>query len=418
MTYIIFIIFTIIIIYKLNLYDKKYYNFSDIYHNCIKIIKNKCYKNNIIFNIYNYGYEYYNRLLNASDCELCQTIIYNSHVVKCKNKNTKTHRSYIPYKYKCNYESNELYGTDVIQKWIYKKQHPQNCKSVKFLIIPYFKSGFGSIIHVIGTYLSLALNSNRIAIISHTAVAKYFIPLSNCFIESDYNHINISNNVYSNDKYVMPKNTYRFSIPIFVLQFLNNSPISHLYYLHYWRNQAAKYIYHLRENIKKIVNQNIKRYIKYNKNKIKNYPCINVWIRHGNKYKEMKLIDTEKYFTAIDLFKRLYRKRFNIYLSTDDRYAINKIIRSKYNVYYLNYTRYNDNISNWKNNHIYNIISDIELSLKCIAFIGTRGSNINRLIDELISTSKFNSNFPYFEIGRISKTNISNTYVEIPEFWR
>lgn len=131
----------------------------------------------------------------------------------------------------------------------------------------------------------------------------------------------------------------------------------------------------------------------------------------------MELIDTTEYFHAIKLLKRLIGNRFSIYLSTDDRYVINELIKTDYIVFYLNYSRYNDNNSNWKENRIHNVISDIELSLKCFAFIGTRNSNINRLIDELRSTSKENSNIPYFEVGKINKINESNEYIEIPEYW-
>lgn len=63
-----------------------------------------------------------------------------------------------------------------------------------------------------------------------------------------------------------------------------------------------------------------------------------------------------------------------------------------------------------------NILSDIELALKCIAFIGARHSNINRLIEELRSTSKLNRNIPYFEMGKVDLTNSSSNNLEIPGY--
>lgn len=130
----------------------------------------------------------------------------------------------------------------------------------------------------------------------------------------------------------------------------------------------------------------------------------------------MKLIDTEKYFIAIDLFKRISNAEFAIYLSTDDRNAINTFLKSKYKVFYLNYSRVNDGNNHWKKNHMYNILSDIELSLKCISSIGTRHSNINRLIDEIRSTSTMYRNIPFFEVGIIQHTNSSFNNLEVPEY--
>lgn len=86
MIYILFII-SFYFIYYIYYHNKNNFDFSYIYKKCKRVIKKeKCTANDIIFNTYYYGYEFYDRLLNSSDCQICQTILYNSHAVQCKKK--------------------------------------------------------------------------------------------------------------------------------------------------------------------------------------------------------------------------------------------------------------------------------------------------------------------------------------------
>lgn len=443
LTYILLnVILLIVLLFNNNLLLKSTANrnnFNYIYRRCKKIInKDKCEINNCVFNNYRYGYEFYTKILNMSDCQLCQTVLLISHYIKCKNKKIITHRSYVTEKHTYSYNSNKLYGTDVIQKWILKKQNPQSCKNKKFLLIPYWDYGFGSEIHVMGSYLSLALESNRIAVINpfrnygkaenfyctkKRDFSCFFYPLTNCSVNITRNTF-ISKNANSRFKYsysLNRSNMPRKVIPKYVLNFLSNSSVSPLYYLHYWRAQATRYLFRLRKNTTKIINKfinlNVRNNIKAKNNDFNIYPCVNVWIRHGDKKIEMRLIESSKYWSGIKVLERILNLKLNIYLSTDDRDAINYFILSNHSVFYLNYSRYNDNNKKWRINHIFNILSDIVISQKCIAYVGTRASNINRLIDELRSTSELNSNIPYFEMGNVNKLSINNSFLEIPEFW-
>lgn len=358
---------------------------------------------------------------------MCNVFVY-THYIKCEDGQIKTHRSYISETHTCKDNYSELHGTSDIQNLIFNNQNPSSCKNQKYLIVPNWPFGFGASIHVMGCYLALAINTNRLLLIQPTLISKYFEPLTNCSKYNDEVNIKVSDrfseefseNPFENKKYVLPKvcNFSLTKVPKFVTEYLNSSFISLTHINHFWRNQAVKYIYHLKNNTTKIINKSIIELIKcnFNCNNINLYPCINVWVRHGDKAKEMKLIDTEKYFIAIDLFKRISNAEFAIYLSTDDRNAINTFLKSKYKVFYLNYSRVNDGNNHWKKNHMYNILSDIELSLKCISSIGTRHSNINRLIDEIRSTSTMYRNIPFFEVGIIQHTNSSFNNLEVPEY--
>lgn len=249
-------------------YNYSLLNFKYLYNKCSEKIK-KCGKKVIILNNYSNGYEYYNRLINSSNCELCHTLLFISHFVKCKNGIIKTYKGYIPNRYSCHNETNEVYGTDYIQSWIRKKQNPIQCTNKKYLILPYWGSGFGSQLHVMGSFLALALNTERIALIHSTILNNYILPLTNC-TRMVKNCSAKSYNPYSNEIFVYQNtsnkiNKYpRYIIPTYILDFLYKSPIFKSYFLQYWRMQASRYIYRLRDKTKRIVKNQIKKYLKCN----------------------------------------------------------------------------------------------------------------------------------------------------------
>lgn len=98
-----------IYIYCSRLYDsKKTVLIAPKYINDAKLFWNIKYVITVVFNKYNYGYEYFTHLLNSTDCVLCKTFLNTFHVVKCRNRNIKTHKSYISKIYWCNSENNRL----------------------------------------------------------------------------------------------------------------------------------------------------------------------------------------------------------------------------------------------------------------------------------------------------------------------
>ena len=67
-----------------------------------------------------------------------------------------------PNLYNQSQKSRHLYGFEYAIDAIWRNQHPTNCSEAKFLVVQStLKSGFGSEIHVLGSYLAHAMNLNR-----------------------------------------------------------------------------------------------------------------------------------------------------------------------------------------------------------------------------------------------------------------
>lgn len=129
---------------------------------------------------------------------------------------------------------------------------------------------------------------------------------------------------------------------------------------------------------------------------------MSVWIRHGDKIKEMKLIPTYQYEKAITFFKSIVNENFILYVSSDDPNVFNEI-NSNYSIEYIRFNRSDYNkIKTYKIRGsaltIY-VLADIKAALSCYSFCGTIKSNIIRIINELRMTVGFHSNSPFFEMS-------------------
>lgn len=358
--------------------------------------------------------------------------LYNSNV-NISNKGIFPDESYnklIP-KNKHNFQ-NVLTHTYEVQNYIYKHQHPINCANKKYIIIRGYASGHGSEIHVMTSYLALALSLNRIAVLdpyikSMKANGKFCKKYKNwlCFIEQ-LSNCSLSHKVYKSsvkfidinqtDRYIYIGGTLKLknTIPPQIINITKYSPIFKNKLIHYWRIQASTYIFRLNEATDYETN-----IIIFNSLRKKIYNgCFNIWVRHGDKFKEMRLLNAEDYIPSYEIYKLLVGKNIPIYLSTDDG-NVTKFYDSLNitKIYYLNFSRKNDNFSaNMKRGDemTLNFIADIKAALYCDAFSGTRSSNVVRLIDELRSTVGLSANSFYFENGDI---NISNGSYEYTEFW-
>lgn len=334
-------------------------------------------------------------------------------------------------KNKRNY-NNVITHTYEVQNFIFKYQHPPDCKKNKYLIIRGFHSGHGSEIHVLTSYLALALSINRIAILdpyykTKKAYGKYCKELNNwlCFLEqftncslplSAYRNAKKYKNINQTDKYIYIERTQAFKniIPKEIYRIIQNSPLYDFKILHYWRIQASTYIFRInkRTDIKthKIISNSFG-------NSLHN-GCFSIWVRHGDKFKEMKLLKAEDYLSSHKIFKYITNSNVPVYLSTDDpnvtKYFDN-VINTK--TFYLKFKRKNDLIDeNIKRGDemTLNFIADIKAAMYCNGFSGTRKSNVVRLIDELRSTIGLSANSIYFENGNIK---FADSSYENYEYW-
>ena len=159
-----------------------------------------------------------------------------------------------------------------------------------------------------------------------------------------------------------------------------------------------------------------------------------IHVRHGDKAKEMSLIPFSEYLAAINKFVVLNPLGYghSIFISTEDPsvidearnvslYAMHKLESgslvwylprftgvtspdANWNIYYSEINRLNTGpilqlITFGKLNTTYTWMLQLLMALECDAFVGTRGSNWNRLIDELRCVWVGKCSSPYFEVG-------------------
>lgn len=400
------------------------FNLKKIYSNCLNEKTRE-------FNISEFknGNEMWNNISYSNYSEICSLLkfmglskrnnrlyfnsIYGKYDIEYHDKYEKfPDRSYYRLSPK-NYNRRDiLFGTFDFQHFIYNHQHPFTCRNKKFLLIKGWDAGHISEIHILSSYLKLALDSNRIAIFDKNYKSKvangkfcsnhprnwecYLEPLSNCTLSSDdiknsvkYKHINQLEKVIILD--ITSK--YQHLVPHFIYKYFKYKKFSKQFFKYYWTIQSVTYLFRInKRTYNYLLNNNlqVKRIRKNN--------FINVWIRHGNKIHEMNLIPTPLYYSSINIYYKLWGKK-RIYVSSDDPYAIETVAK-KYNALYLSYPRINDSSPNnalAKGDKLtLNVIADILIALSSYGFSGTLKSNIARLLNELRMTVGFRLNAPFF----------------------
>ena len=145
---------------------------------------------------------------------------------------------------------------------------------------------------------------------------------------------------------------------------------------------------------------------------------ISLHIRHGDKASEMKLVPSIKYFeTALKLQHDMSLNLIQqLYVSTEDPLAINELgttVLSQPQTYGHWIIRYNDLPRSNSNGdlQLQSFASiprarltqlwllQLFMALECDAWVGTRKSNWNRLIDELRCVWVPKCGFPFIEVG-------------------
>lgn len=410
------------------------------YDNSVNKIYNLCENVNLEeFNPIKYknGYELYNYLANRNYSEICKLLkvmglrksnnrlflnsIYGKYNITYIDRfNSFPHESYYRLSPKKYNKKDILFGTYDFQNFIYSYQHPSNCENKKFLLLKGWNEGHISEIHVLSSYLKVALDSNRIAMFDRrykSNVANgfycrnysinwecYLEPLTNCSLSDE--EINNSVKYRSSaqaEKVVFLEITLEYLelVPNLIYNYFKPKVFSNTFYLFYWNIQCVTFLFR--------INKRTYNYLfHYNKqiSNIVNNTYINVWIRHGNKIYEMKLIPTNLYYSSISLFFRMWKKT-KIYVSSDDPEAI-ETMSKKFDIMYLKYERKND--PHPKNSLMkgdlltLNVIADILIALSSNGFVGTLKSNIARILNELRMTVGYRLNAPYFEVGELTNS--------------
>ena len=139
---------------------------------------------------------------------------------------------------------------------------------------------------------------------------------------------------------------------------------------------------------------------------------ISAHVRHGDKYTEMELMPWSSYFTAAQGLGSRHPLGVspNIFVSTDDPGVIDEAIATTagtaWRAIYSSITRISTRETGVKplldlaGNLVHLHLLQLLMALEADAWVGTRGSNINRMIDELRCIWVPKCQFPYVEVGK------------------
>ena len=338
-------------------------------------------------------------------------------------------------------EKHILFGTFYIQHEIWKHQFPATCEDKKFLLMPFDRSGYGSIIHTYTQVLQLGLDHDRIVVITPDdgadfvdrsfcttkSMACYFDQLTNCTVSDDIiyeaRHVNINSirndmghtntntriKAFRDAKYLyvdfrvgLLTNT-RDNVPRLIRSFLRDQSFTKSMALAYWRTQGATFLNRFNK-------RTLEWITKFNKNvcpSCQNEYDISLYIRHGDKYKEMKLVENQVYYNAtkilVDVLGYDTKKKRTIYVNGDEEQSIRIFSSFPSKIVSMSNIQRNkktfQDVRRAKNIAIITL-ADLYNQVRADHCVGTYGSNWNRLIYELKMTVGMKSDGYILEVGQ------------------
>jgi hypothetical protein len=325
--------------------------------------------------------------------------------------------------------------TGKTQEYLYKHQHPISCDNQRYLISKGsdYDAGLGSHVHTSGMHFALAIEFDRIFLWAHDVAQLYtdeetcgtnkqnlecfFRAPSNCTLIDAYK--DGSNTIEVRYAEAATDHKVKITITPTVFQHMWKEtllPISVHEMKYWWRAQSVAYLMRFRKESIALL-----RRLRTEPEKIIVYPddekkersqlmkkafplpqgTVNLHVRHGDKGNEMHLVLDKKYYDEAEslVLHAPFSYHRAAFVSTEDPSTIEyaKSIDNRPNInhgwQYIWYDvpRINSNgadqlekISTIKRGvltHIWWL--QLFMSLECDAWIGTRASNWNRLIDEL-----------------------------------
>jgi len=319
--------------------------------------------------------------------------------------------------------------TKWIQGFIHRHQHPATCDRV--LISDGHLSGFGSEMHVIGAHLAYAIQHNYVLVLSPNTCAHFrapracadgcacmLRPISNCSVNDDPATPRIQGEQRMQDQLA----------DAFVAALQAEFPSMTMPQIKYWwRGQSAAYLMRFNDKTLRVLralrhNQTLHyatRALRHNRTEHYATPfplpanTIAVHIRGGDKHIEMPLVPAQTYaaavFQLVDLMPHAFSR--TVFVSGDDPQSIDearRLIEARHMAFI--YTRMprlagGHRMSDWRaapdesEGSFYAHLLQLLMALEADAWVGTRGSNWNRLIDELRCVWVDKCQGVYVEVG-------------------
>ena len=325
-----------------------------------------------------------------------------------------------------------------VQIEIHQRMNPKNCSNAKFLISQGWPHGIGSTLHVIGTHLAYAIQ-NGLVLEWGSETCRNFIDQSECSsigmgcsclfqkITSCPNDV-----VQANSVGIIKDIGYQLVVPDVFVQALQNAVpnMREQEILFWWRAQSVGYLARFNNVTLSAVTAMRRQDTHYYKGPNHTvseervplplpHGTINAHIRHGDKVLEMALVPAEKYFEAAQRLAHQQPLSFGsrtYFVSSDNADAIEtsrKLAESaKWGVAYSRIYRMKGGFASphWGDitglarlPTLYTQLLQLLMSLEADAWIGTRGSNGNRLIDELRCIWVDKCRHMYVEVGTLEE---------------
>lgn len=302
------------------------------------------------------------------------------------------------------------------QAFIHRNQFVQDCSSRRFTGFHGWDAGFGSEIHVNGAMLAYAIEHNTTLLLSPKACS-FIVSTGGCKRGCECVLAPISNCKYRDaarsSVHILENNgwQYRHMVPSIIRAALlaHHPRLTEDQVLYWWRAQSSAFL-------TRFNNKTIRAVAELRKKELP-FPLppgvINAHIRGGDKHVEMRLVPPRQFVdAALSLIARMPNSlaAHTLLITADDEDAVQEGIRlgeaSGLSVLHSRIQRMpgGQDKATWmqqsdRTTRFYGHLLQLTLALEADAWIGTRGSNWNRLIDELRCVWVDKCQHPYVEVG-------------------
>lgn len=333
------------------------------------------------------------------------------------------------------------------QEYLWKHQHPEDCDKAEFVVSRgHVKgNGIGSILHVSGYHFAAAIERGKV-FMWHQDAGEEWTDDVTCGSKRNWEchfktptHCKRDKHLKRNLLTGAPQNYQEVELHHTIMGLPSSSPptvfvgklkkefpsMTDAAMKYWWRAQSVTYLMRLNNQALDAIKE-----MRLKPAMLKVFPdnktlteqaaatipwpagIIHAHVRHGDKYTEMQLQETKKY---MDASKHLYAthplalKRI-LFISTEDKTVIEEaqsLLEPGWSLVYSDIRRANvgplaqvvalgkDSAGTTTRTHLTQLL----MSLEADSWIGTRGSNWNRLIDELRCTWVAKCSHPYVEVG-------------------
>lgn len=322
----------------------------------------------------------------------------------------------------------QLYGTAYAQSEIFKHQFPSRCRRGLLMTIP--SNGIGSIIHVIGYFLSVAMSTGRVLLLEKRPMTAYedehfcpgenfmdcyFLPITNCTIDSFRSRpveMTRTGKIFPaklllSSQRILLKHFRETLIPPHFHELLRCSPVQTKYGYYWWRAQSATFFTRInpktRQELQRLRNQT------FPQGQLRP-GTISMHVRRGDKSIEMEFLPNKQFlYAAMHVLMKDPSLRPIIFVSTEDQGFLDFISNvTAFQVLAVKIMRHSSNLSPMEyarmvgpKKEMLQALLNLQIALEADAFIGRLASNWCRLIDELRSTTMCKAHKVYFDPGQV-----------------